>query len=236
MAKKETLTLEELLTLCDFDGKLYIQKKGADYLDALSRVFSLNNRNDIPFTLDDIKSQPTYESFSFAGKQDFQKICTLTITPLTYDPTTQKRKNESIKAINFVSKEAEQIFRASLGVAYLMTCTIDGIEYIIKIGQTRNTFKDRLGSYNCGCVTNWRTASTTNIKLKQSMVTTRIDVNLYLYDCQKTEVFEYHGIKSVPFASAFSLAVEDIMIKEFIKQFGQKPLINIQASATTVEE
>ena len=55
MAKKETLTLEELLTLCDFDGKLYIQKKGADYLDALSRLFSLNNRNDIPFTLDDIK-------------------------------------------------------------------------------------------------------------------------------------------------------------------------------------
>ena len=66
------------------------------------------------------------------------------------------------------------------------------------------------------------------------MVVTRLPVNLYLYDCQKTEVFEWHGVKSVPFASPFSLAVEDIMIKEFIKQYGKKPLINIQASATTV--
>ena len=228
------LTSEQLLTLCDYKNGKYVQKSGQEYIVALARVFSLDNKNDNPFTIDDIVKQPTLSSFKFEGKNDFKRICTLELTPLVYDPVTKKRQNETIKAIKFVSADALKVFNSSLGVAYLMTCTIDGIERIIKIGQTRNTFKDRLSSYNCGCVNNWRTASTTNLKLKQSMVVTRLPVNLYLYDCQKTEVFEWHGVKSVPFASPFSLAVEDIMIKEFIKQYGKKPLINIQASATTV--
>ena len=229
-----SLTNEELIQLCDFDGSKYIQKSGDDYIVALSRVFSLVNRNDKPFTLSDIESQPTLESFSFSGKNEFRKVCTLELYPLEFNPVTGKRKNETIKAINFVSDDAKRVFETSLGVAYLMTCKVNGIERIIKIGQTRNTFKDRLSSYNCGCVTNWRTASTTNLKLKQSMVVTRKNIELYLFDCQRTETFEWHGVTSVPFASPFSLAVEDIMIKQFILQFRRKPLINIQANATTV--
>lgn len=229
-----SITNEELIKLCNFDGKKYVQKSGNEYISALSQVFSLVNQNDKPFTLSDIEKQPTLESFKFPGKNDFKKVCSLILSPLEYDPLTNKRKNETIKAVNFVSNEAKKVFESSLGVAYLMTCIINGTERIIKIGQTRNTFKDRLTSYNCGCVTNWRTASTTNIKLKQSMVVTRQKIELYLFDCQKTEIFEWHGVKSVPFASPFSLAVEDIMIKQFILQFNQKPLINIQANATTV--
>lgn len=229
-----SLTKEELIQLCDFDGEKYIQKSGDEYILALSQLFSLTNKNDKPFTLRDIEEQPTLESFNFSGKNDFKKVCSLELTPLEFNPKTNKRKNETIKAIDFVSPQAKKVFETSLGVAYLMTCVVNGVERIIKIGQTRNTFKNRLGSYNCGCVTNWRTASTTNIKLKQSMVTTRQKIELYLFDCQKTETFEWHGIKSVPFASSFSLAVEDIMIKQFIAQFNKKPLINIQANATTV--
>ena len=108
--------------------------------------------------------------------------------------------------------------------------------YIIKIGSSRTTFKQRLGSYNCGVVNNWRTASTTNIKILQSMVTNRINLNLYLFDCsQDLYVIDWHGVRSVPFATPKALAVEDIMIKQFIKQFGHKPLANVQASATEVD-
>jgi hypothetical protein len=64
---------------------------------------------------------------------------------------------------------------------YTLKAKIDGEEHIIKIGQTRKTFKDRLGSYNCGCVNNWRTASTTNLKLKQSLVATRQNIELYIF-------------------------------------------------------
>lgn len=224
-------TIEELITLCNFDGENYVQKSGDEYVSALSRLFSLDNRNDKPFTVEDIRNQPLLSEFAFAGKNDFKKVCTLSISPLVIQASTRKRTNEKIVAKDFVSAEAKRVYESSLGVAYLMTCKIDGDERIIKIGQTRKTFKERLGSYNCGCVYNWRTASTTNLKLKQSMVATRQDIQLYLYDCQQTEIFVYHGIKSAPFATAYSLAVEDIMIKQFMHQFGKKPLVNIQANA-----
>lgn len=48
-------------------------------------------------------------------------------------------------------------------------------------------------------------------------------------------IIEWRGEKSVPFASPKSLAVEDIMIKKFIAQFGVKPLANIQGDATQVK-
>lgn len=150
--------------------------------------------------------------------------------------TDNRRINEKIFPIEFASPEAERTFNQSLGVSYLLTCVIDGKEYIIKIGSSRTTFKQRLGSYNCGVVNNWRTASTTNIKILQSMVTNRINLNLYLFDCsQDLYVIDWHGVRSVPFATPKALAVEDIMIKQFIKQFGHKPLANVQASATEVD-
>ena len=91
------------------------------------------------------------------------------------------------------------------------------------------------GSYNCGVVNNWRTASTTNIKILQSFVTTRQIFNLYLYDCSSDVMsFKWHGVESVPFASPKPLAYEDILVKQFIDQFGIKPLANVQANATEV--
>ena len=47
-------------------------------------------------------------------------------------------------------------------------------------------------------------------------------------------IIEWRNEKSIPFASPKSLAIEDIMIKKFIAQFGIKPLANIQSDATKI--
>lgn len=233
--KSSILNIETLKTLCNYDGEKYIQKSGTDYINALGQVFPLSNNNDRPFTIDDVKKQPILSDFKFPGVSDYKYICKLSVKPLTI--TKEKgRVNEKIVPNDFVTKEAQKVFKKSLGITYLLTCVIDGKEHIIKIGSSRTTFSKRLGSYNCGTVSYWRTASTTNIKILQSMVTTRKDLNLYIYDCSEDYyVIVWHDVESVKFASPKALAVEDIMIKQFIEQFGFKPLANIQANATEVE-
>ena len=229
-----------LFPLCDFQDNKYISKSGKEYIDALKQVFILDNRNDIPFLKEDVIQQPTLQEFSFIGKNDYQFICKLKAQPMTIDLNktdnkTKGRKNEKIIAYDFVDNKTENIFNQSLGVSYLITAIIDNKEHIIKIGETRTTFKQRLGSYNCGVVYNWRTASTTNIKMLQSMLATRLEYNLYLYDCSdEPYILTWHGEKSVPFASPKALAVEDIMIKKFKEQFGKTPLANIQSNATEI--
>lgn len=231
MAKEGKPTIEELKSLCNYENGIYISKSGDQYINSLGRVFSLVNRNDKPFTIEDIKRQPELKDFLFAGVVDYRFICNLEATPMTIN-ASNKRKNEKIHPNNFVGPEEQSIFDSALGVSYLITCVLEGKEYIIKIGSSRKTFKDRLQSYNCGCVYNWRTASTTNIKILQSMVTTRALFKLYIYDCSDDlYVIDWRGVRSVPFASPKALAVEDIMVKKFIEQFGIKPLANVQADA-----
>ena len=243
MAKKGIISIENLKSLCNYYSKenIYISKQGKEYMNSLSNIFNLKNQNDKPFTEELIKEQPTLENFSkkFLGVNDFKKICILYAEPMKLyfneENKKWKRKNEKIIFKDFINNKSAEIFKKSLGVAYLITCIINKNEHIIKIGQTRTTFEKRLQSYNCGCVYNWRTASTTNIKMLQSMLTTRLNFNLYIYDCSDQEyILEWHGIKSVPFASPKALAVEDIMMKEFMRIFNKKPLANIQAGATTV--
>lgn len=231
MAKAGKPTLNELKSFCDYDGTIYTSKIGDEYIKSLGRVFSLDNRNDKPFTIEDIKKQPLIGDFHFAGLLDYRFICKLKARPMTINEN-DKRANEKILPYAFPSVEEENIFNNSLGVSYILTCLLDDKEYIIKIGSSRKTFKDRLQSYNCGCVYNWRTASTTNIKILQSMVTTRAEFKLYLYDCSdEVYVIDWRGVRSVQFASPKALAVEDIMVKKFIEQFGDKPLANVQADA-----
>lgn len=243
MAKKTkapVITKEQLLSLCDKDEATgnYIAKSGTPYIEALGRVFDLNNLNDRPFTVEDILQQPCKDDFAFGGVQDYVYICDLKARPLKMFLTGKKqRQNEKIEVVpnSFQSKHCQEVFEKATGVSYLLTCKIEDREYMIKIGQTRLTFQKRLGSYNCGVVYNWRTASTTNIKILQSFVTTRLTFRLYLYDCSDCPYVlkDWHGVTSQPFASPKSLAVEDIMIKQFMAQFGQKPLANVQADATS---
>ncbi len=232
--KEGSLTFEQLKLLCDFNGTEYISKKGSDYIDALSSLFPLKNNNDTPFQVKDVLAQPTLEEFSFPGKTEFSLVCTLQAAPMRLS-LDGERTNEQILASNFTSPDAKRVFKKALGVAYMITCPIDGKEYIVKFGQSRTTFEKRLGSYNCGIAFNWRTASTTNIKILQSLVATRLPFHLYLKDCsQKPFIYTWHEVTSVPFASPESLAVEDIMLGEFKRQFKKRPLANVQAKATKI--
>ncbi|WP_031489174.1 GIY-YIG nuclease family protein [Ureaplasma canigenitalium] len=229
---KNKKNLEHLKALCDFTDNIYISKMGKEYVQALNSVFSLVNKNDRPFTIEEILEQPTLLEFSFEGKMDFKYICDLKAKPLMI--MDEKRDNEKIIATNFVNQNAIKIFEESLGVAYIITAFIDDTDYIVKFGQTRTTFKLRLNSYNCGVVNNWRTASTTNIKMLQSMVTTRLTFHLYIFDCSdEPYILTWCNETSTPFASPKSLAVEDIMVNKFIEQFKKRPLANIQANATS---
>lgn len=225
-------TLAELQYLCDPVDNVYISKSGSRYINALSEIFGASNLNDIPFTRNDVISQPKIQDFNFTGKDDFIYTATLEVSPMTI--TDGRRTNEKIFVREFANDTQKEIFNSSMGVAYMFTCIIDDEEYIVKFGQTRTPFKKRLGSYNCGAVYNWRTASTTNIKMLQSFVVTRASFKIYLYKpLHGTQTYVFHGITSVPFANSESLAVEDITIREFINQFGHKPLANVQANATT---
>lgn len=237
--KEEILEINKRLTiLCnEIKPNIFESKTEDNYIDSLSKLFSLDNKNDKPFTKKDIVEQPLLKDFSFEGVKDYDFVCKMKATPMIIDFNKQNsrtlgRKNEKIIVYDFKNKDKENIFSKSKGVSYIITSTINDKEYIIKIGQTRKTFKERLSSYNCGVVFNWRTASTTNIKLVQSFVATRLEFNLYLYDCSdEPYVLNWHNVESTSFSSPKSLAVEDIMIKKFQEQFKIKPLVNIQADA-----
>lgn len=223
--------IETLKKLCNFDGDKYTQKTGLDYLTALEKYMGAVNRNDKPFTISDIISQPTLKDFNFSGIHEFKYVCKLHAHPMIIK--NNKRKNEKIVPYDFANDEMRNVFNNSMGTVYIFTCLYEGNEHIVKIGQTRTTFKTRLDSYNCGVINNWRTASTTNIKILQSMVSTGLDFKLYIYDCSEDPyVLKWHGVTSVPFSASKALAVEDIVIKKFIETFNHKPLANIQARAT----
>lgn len=237
---KDQKKLNLLLELCDYNSEdgLYYSKEGNDYIDALKNLFQSKNTNDNPFTVEEVIEQPSLDEFNFKGVEEFRFICKLKATPMIVNTTDHTKINEKIIVVDnsFESEEAEEIFNKSLGVDYIITCPIGDKEHIIKIGNSRNTFKDRLGSYNCGVITNIRTASTTNLKILQSFVATRKEFNLYLLDCSDVTTFKWHGVDSVPFASPKGLAYEDILIKKFIEQFGTKPLANVQANAKVVNK
>jgi hypothetical protein len=231
MPKKKNVSIDQIKTLFVESSHGLISKEDNYYVEAFSKIISGTNKNDVPFTKNDIIKQPTLNDFNFNGKNDFIYICQLIGQPIS-NITTDNWENERILAINFKDTEESDSFFNSMGVAYIITCVIGGKEHIVKFGQTRTPFSARLGSYNCGVINNLRTASTTNIKILQSFVACKVPFNLYLYDCGEPQIFKWRGEDSVPFASSFPLAVEDIMLKKFRRQFGIKPLANIQANAT----
>ena len=84
MAKQDKTKNKGLLDLCDFDKKknVYLSKSGQEYIKALYNHFKGQNKNDKPFTISDIKKQPTVNQFKFKGVKDFKFICNLKADPL----------------------------------------------------------------------------------------------------------------------------------------------------------
>ncbi len=231
-------TLKKLLSLCDYDPetKLFRSKIGKDYIDSIKIFLNSKNQNDIPFTIEDIMLQPTLNDFKFEGVKDFKFVCNLEAKPM-YINSEYRKENERILVSN-LSDECKNLFSNVYGLVYIMTCNLNNKdEHIIKIGQTRNTFFDRLGSYNCGVITNCHTASTTNIKILQSFVATRAEFNLYICDCSdENKFFTWYNRTSPEIASNKSVAYENIIVNEFMKEFGQKPLANVQTKVTNSED
>lgn len=87
------VNIEDLKSLCDFKDGHYESKKGQDYLDALARIFPLDNINDNPFTINDIKQQPELKDFRFSGLIDYKYICKLSVRPMIIT-TDNRRINE----------------------------------------------------------------------------------------------------------------------------------------------
>lgn len=225
--------LDMLLKICDPCGNgNYISKEGTAYIEALKIILSSRNTNDNPFNIDDILEQPLLKDFKFTGVKDFKYICKLKADPMIINKDNLTKTNEKIRPLNFSSQKAKDIFYNSIGIVYILTCQIDSKEYIIKIGSSRNTFNNRLDSYNCGTVTNRKSgsASTTNYRILQSLVATKKEFNLYLLDFPDDPTpYEWYGITSPVFPSSRCFAYEYILINQYMEQFnGKKPLGNIQ--------
>ena len=56
MNNKAKPDIHELMSLCDFDSvsKLFVSKQEEAYVEALSALYELVNKNDKPFVIDDI--------------------------------------------------------------------------------------------------------------------------------------------------------------------------------------
>lgn len=66
MAKQgEKLSLDKLKTLCNFEKGEYVSKSGDKYVKALEKLFTLKNKNDKPFSVDDIKKSANFRRFYF---------------------------------------------------------------------------------------------------------------------------------------------------------------------------
>lgn len=251
MAKKE-ISAEDLKTLCDFDESTntYVSKKGQEYSDALKALLHPNsegNKNDRPFLYQEIIKQPTFQKFGHRFKELSQFVfnCYLKANPMTLDANGElidlgnnKKSKEEIVAFNFANKAAEKVFNSSIGVVYIITCPISNNEHIIKIGQTGGTFKKRLGSYNCGYVANRLkgTASTTNFKIVQSFVATRLEFKLYIKDCNSlAKKYRWARMETSFIASPLVEAIENICLSKFKSKFPKlkKPLANIQTKKQT---
>lgn len=95
---------------------------------------------------------------------------------------------------------------------------------IFKIGQTMNSIKDRLQSYNCGKI-DYRiegTNSTTNYFVLQSLLKINLPVDIYAFfpDLPEYELFgkKYKDNKPI------QKKAENILIKDFIKKYNRKPI------------
>ena len=125
-------------------------------------------------------------------------------------------------------------------VSYILTCVINGVEYVFKIGQSRKNWIERLNSYNCG-KKKYRdkggTNSTTNYKILQSICNIQkfhpeITFNVYLYGQDNKEEIIWKGINSGMSSPdlRISLAVEHILLALCQKVYNHIPIGNDQVN------
>lgn len=171
-------------------------------------------------------SHPKGGEFVFCGEIKCEK------PTIHRDLTTYLDENaiEWSRATDKPKEIVNTLYYATKGVVYIFTCIIDGDEYLIKIGETGEVMKDRIGSYDCGNALNRfnGTCSTTNYKFKQSLASGLI-LRVYLLDCSKyNSKLKICGITSCETSSAVPRQIEEILNKAYEQQYGKKPVGNVQ--------
>ncbi len=169
------------------------------------RGIANNCLNDIT----DLDREMEYKDFK--RHKDFKLVCKL----------KPDMESESLKIYDNVEDLADR-----KGIVYVLV--ING--RIFKVGQSINSIRERIQSYNCGKKKYRKesgTNSTTNYFVLQSLLNIGYDVEVYGYFPvqPKFKIFgkEYQDSKSV------SKVAENIIIKELMKDNnGNKPIGNKQ--------
>lgn len=150
-----------------------------------------------------LKDEVDYERFKY--KEYFDIVCRL----------IPDRENETL-VIEPINEELTN----KEGIVYVFV--ING--KIFKVGESINSIKDRVQSYNCGKL-EYRlkgTCSTTNFYVLQSLLSIGETVDVYGYFPIQPEytIFnnKYKSSKSA------SKVAENLIIKDFIDEYNKKPI------------
>lgn len=162
------------------------------------------NRNDaVISSLDELDSECEYSNFEY--KKDFSLICKLI-------PNMDKERLD-IEILDKSKCDEE-------GFVYVFVVN----EKIFKIGQSTTNIIKRIQSYNCGKAQYRKngTCSTTNYFVLQSLLNLNLEVFVYAFFPPKPryEIFGQVFEDSYP----PSKKAENIIITDFIKKHGKKPI------------
>lgn len=239
--KKKYLTKlnrEEISSLYLKSETNCVSKTGNEYIDAVVDILSRHrkkklNTSDYPIKKEEIISEDAcaeYSAFNrdFIGIREFAYAGKFKGITIKYSKAGTPLNNEQIELLP--ESGVDDIINKKEGIAYILTCVADEKEYIIKIGETRKTFAERLKSYNCGYLNNIDTASKTNIRIVQTIVANQdLTFKIYLKDCSADKKpFDWAGKRSKEYPTSFRIAVQDITIAEYIRLYGRKPIGNVQ--------
>ena len=162
------------------------------------------NKNIVPLkNIDELAQECAYEDFAY--KEHFDLIAKL-------HPNNDKEKLE-LEVIDEAKCQDK-------GFVYVFVIE----SKIFKIGQSISNIKERIQSYNCG-KTEYRingTNSTTNYFVLQSLLKINKEILVYAFFPQKPkyEIFGQVFEDSYP----PSKKAENIIITDFIKKHGKKPI------------
>jgi hypothetical protein len=132
-------------------------------------------------------------------------------------------KLQKIKIVNATSE-----FFKLKGLVYLIVVE----DKIFKIGQTINSFKKRIESYNSGknkYRQNNGTNSTTNYFVLQSIINFNVKCSVYYFCSDEIKLYsgEILGEKYEDFIPSFK-SLEKIILKKFSLKYKKTPIGNIQ--------
>ena len=163
------------------------------------------NKNEQPLrSLEDLTESLPWSDY--CDQEHFTRLCT--VTP-----------NHEQECLEITEVHDEDMMKQK-GLVYAMV--VDG--RIFKIGQSINTLKSRLGSYNAGKMGNRfkGTCSTANFFILQSLLNLGKQVEIYAFfpPVKQWELFGKTGQEAFPSAKV----AERILLARYEEKYGAKPI------------